>query len=95
MESVMKRKYSIQIILTHILFATLLFSCEDTLEWYVGFNKQPEFFDGKGYERSLNVIDILRPDSTGGAPASFIHVEKTGPSSSDTNHLNRDGSHRN
>jgi hypothetical protein len=70
-----------------IMSMVLLISCEDTLEWYMGLNKQPDFFDGKVYTSSMNVFGIVRPDSSAGKSLSFVHVEKTGPSNNDTNRV--------
>ena len=83
----MKGKRIIYVVFTVFLISFFLSSCEDTLEWYVGLNKQPKFFDNKGYEDALNIVGILRPDSVFNLPASFIHVEKTGPSNNDTNQI--------
>ncbi len=83
----MKGKRIICFVFTGFLILFSLLSCEDTLEWYVGLNKQPNFFDNKGYEDALNIMGILRPDSIFNLPASFVHVEKTGPSNNDTNQI--------
>jgi hypothetical protein len=55
----------------------LLSACEKTAEWYMGFDKQPEFFDGNEYTKAINVFGVLRPSLFDDEQESFVRVEKT------------------
>jgi hypothetical protein len=41
-----------------------------------GYGPQPSFIDSPEYEKKLNILGILRPDTLQGRPQSFVHVEK-------------------
>ncbi len=60
-----------------IAFFVLFNSCEKAAEWYLGFNKQPDFFDGEEYTKAINVFGVIRPNLVEEEQQSFVRVEKT------------------
>ena len=74
--NILKTNYKLMAVLC--LF--MLQGCEDM---FIG--PQPNFLEDSVLEPKLNVMGILRPDSIGNLPMSFIHLEKSVSLPYDTN----------
>ncbi len=75
----MKNKIYISLLFIIISFS----SCEEFGEFFLGLDQQPEIIEGE-FVPGFNILGILRPDTLGGQPASFIRAERVFPALGDT-----------
>jgi len=60
------------------LVFTIFYSCEEAVDYYLGFNQQPELTIDT-FEEGLNIFGLLRPDSAGDYNKSFVFVQQNWP----------------
>jgi hypothetical protein len=60
------------------LVLAIFCSCEDAVDYYLGFNQQPELTIDT-FEEGLNIFGLLRPDSAGDYNKSFVFVQQNWP----------------
>lgn len=65
----------IKTIFAIVMLANLLTGCKEIADFYLGVPLQPRFDDYR-FEPGLNIIGIIRPDSTAVFNNSFVEVQK-------------------
>lgn len=54
----------------------LILGCDN---WITSYGPQPDYIDEWRHRPMLNVFGVLRPDTLGPLPQSFVHLERTFP----------------
>jgi len=61
-----------------ILIAAIVL-CTACNNWIEDPGPQPVYLDDSAFMPAMNILGVLRPDSTGGVPMSSVHIERSYP----------------
>jgi hypothetical protein len=66
-------------IVIRLLLMAWAFLCIRCDNWITSSGPQPIDLDDSRFTPMLNILGVLRPDSTNGLPKSYVHIEKAYP----------------